>query len=508
MAEEYLQNLDIYKHDRVDDMKSFNFERNGQIDLIAEEESTEQDLLNLGVDLRPKRLLPSLTLFYGRSSNTYREEIQQFMVYCMKELKKYKEVETQREQNREMFMEAMAALNFDRDLDIQLPNMSQLQTSQILTGTGTYTNHFDQEGFANFDQPIAGGYSAKYEGPLLEELNETLRQGNMATEDLEYRDGFQMTNQQFAYDGDDIGNFEDYGEIESKMKRNPEDYITPTNIFLRAAKRLNTIENNMKMYNMKKDLKNSDFRSHTEYFGPDSIQVKKEKLPKIKRILDGKNSSAMKKVKPPSGIDFNISTETTFDSSFLESLLTVKKKSRVRMAEKEDIDLINQNHILPPEEIFSLDSFNSLFTRNIKEFNLEEELAKLDQQQNIKAEHFEVPYDNEDYDFPAGNMNFNGRPDQSQMGMEAEGGGFIGEGYGGDEGGLGTTGMNPEGISADMTGMNLFHNYFNIKEDDKILSLERKLAQNYNFKITEFKKHVDERYIQLLESTRNVSLGS
>lgn len=500
MAEDYVQNLDIYKYGRTEEMQSFNFETNGDVELVHDNPDLAPNLEELGLSLKKNRLLPSLTLFFGRNSPSYKQEIQQFMIYCLKEVRKYKEIETQRENNKEMYIETMGGLNFDNDFNITLPDMSQL--SQVVNAsTG---NIFDQEGFLGFDQPIEGQSQMKYEGPLLEELNETLRQGNPAADDLAYRDeGFDMNlgGTGVKYETVDYGNYEDYGDIESNMRRNPDDYVTPTNIFMRAARQLNSVKSNMKAYNMKRDLKLSNFSSGVEYFGPDSIQVKKEKLPKIKRIIDARNASAVKKVKPTSAVDFSIPTQDTFSDDFLAELLIDKKKSRTRNFDKDDPEDFKYLNTLPPEEIIVLDDFNSLFTRNIKEFNLEEELAL-----NAESRSPVVRPTNGDPEGAYGASDF--EADGGPEGMPVQ----MDDGYMNDGGqefedlGEGMDAEQPLPTEqSDMTGMNLFTNYFNIKEDDKILSLEKKLAQNFNFKITEFKRHVNERYVQLLENVNNVS---
>lgn len=501
MAEDYVQNLDIYKYGRIEEMQAFAFETTGDVELIEDTPETEMGLQNLGEELRRKRLLPSLTLFYGRSSAAYKKEVEQFMIYCMKEMRKYKEIETQRDQNREMFIETMGSLNFENEFNLQLPDMSQF--SQVVNMTGT--NIFDQEGYLGFDQPIDDQGHMKYEGPLLDELNETLRQGNTAAEELVHREAAFQMSEGGRYAPMDYGNYEDYGDVETSMRRNPEDYVTPTNIFMRAARQLNTVKSNMKVYNMKRDLKQTNFSSGVEYFGPDSIQVKKEKLPKIKRIIEARNASQVKKVKPASAIDFCVPKDETFADNYLAELMQEKKRSRLRNVDKEvPEDYMNAN-TLPPEEIVLLEDFNSLFTRDIKEFNLEEELAQLEAGFESRSPAVARSHGDPEGAYGTTDLEAGGGPEDMPIDVDNGYDNYGDQGY--DDAGDVNDAERPAQMElGDMTGMNLFTNYFNIKEDDRIVSLEKKLAQNFNFKITEFKKHVNERYIQLLESLNTVTI--
>lgn len=437
-----------------------------------------------------------MTLFHGRVSTTYRYDIIKTMSYIYKENKKYQMLENQQEGGNS-FMEVMADLNFDQDQDFQLPDLSQL--SQM---TPNYRNTFDQESL-NFDQPIEAEVP-RAQNSLLEELGQELNNVNPAYED-------------FGYDAPDhdfdnpikveAGGYDDYNNVEVQIRRNPEDFRTPTDIFQRAANKLRTVDSNLKMYNMKQDLKGTSYRTHSEYFGPERIAAK-ERMPRLKKILDAKNKTSKKEVVRPTSIfDFTIPEEDTFTPEYFNSLMGDKKKSRVRIVENEDVNLIDQKWVLPPEEVLALDSFNSLFTRDIKQFDIEKELA-------VKTEGGAAPAASEE----AANLH------RQSVDFEAGGGpeilGDAGD-YGADyndfgndnfDAGQGSGGnFNEEGRRksgpADMTGMNLLNNYFNIKEDDKILSLERKLAQNSNFKITDFKKHINEKYIDILDKLRKVSIS-
>lgn len=71
-------------------------------------------------------------------------------------------------------------------------------------------------------------------------------------------------------------------------RRNPDDFITPTSIFARAAKHLTSIEQSLKQYNMKSDLRFTGFKSNTEVFGPTRVKLVKERAPRARKIIDVK----------------------------------------------------------------------------------------------------------------------------------------------------------------------------------------------------------------------------
>lgn len=502
IGNEYLQNIDIFKFNRTEEMDSFGFSQNGDLDFTKDEIFSEEVLTEIGTEMRKKRLLPSLTLFYGRSSSTYRQEIMRFLSYLYKERKRYQQIETQRDNGgQDIFMEVMADLNFEMDQDIQLPDLSQF--SQVQASFG---NIYAQESNLSFDQPIDTEIPRRQDSYLLQDIREDLLSANPVMEDFELPGG-----------GNDFGSvqvkyepnydYEDYGNVEVNMQRNPEDFRTPTNLFQRAANRIKLVESNLKVYNMKKDLKQSEFRSNSEYFGPDSIAAK-ERMPRLKKIVDVKNNTARKEkvAKPSSNFDFTKDEDETFDEDFIKSIMGDRKRSRVRIAENDSLQAIEQKYIHPPEEIFTIESFNSLFTRNIKDFDLEKEMV-------TKDDHYDG------FDGAAQSAYGDQKP-RSSMDYEAGGGpenlddyaldpGYAPAGqYFDGEDQDGELGFNRrESEPADMTGMNLLNNYFNIKEDDKIMSLERKLAQTSNFKITDFKKHVNEQYIFVLDRIKKVTLA-
>lgn len=450
----------------------------------------------LGEFIKKKRLLPSLTLFYGRTSSTYRNEIIRFLSYLFKESKKYQQIESQRDNGgHDVFMEVMADLNLDMDHDVQLPDLSQL--SQVQQSFG---NFYDREANLTFDQAIDTEIPRRQENYILNELRDELMQTNPAMEDYDYpgSNSFAMAD---AIKIEPGNTFEDYGNVELNMQRNPEDFRTPIDPFQRAARKLQSVETNLRMYNMKQDLKQTFMKTNSEYFGPDSIAAK-ERMPRLKKILDLKQGTAKKeKPKITSAFDFSIAEEETFDAEFFKSIMGDKKKSRVRIVENENIDEIEQRCVLPQEEVYSIDDFNSLFTRNIKEFDLEKEMALKIEIESEKGTGDDA-YRRPSVDFEAG-----GGPEQFDQGYGNNDMGFGGD-YFDQEGQGGKFQDRPRGSGpADMTGMNLLNNYFNVKEDDKILSLERKLAQTSNFKITDFKKHVNEKYILILEKLKRVNLA-
>jgi hypothetical protein len=440
-------------------MPCYGFDRAGDKVFLENTQDLHADLEDMGEAIRKGRLLPSLTLFLVKNSEEYRKEYDKFMAYSAREIHRIGEATSQADFSTDTFFDVIGSIHND-----PLPTR--------------------EEDLASYNIP-------RPEVPLLKELNDTLLNMPRPADDFSLR-----SQEPVRYEP----NYEDYGGIDSNLDPQPI-YLTPTNIFARAAQKLNSLERNMKQYNMKDDLKISSFKSNSEYFGPDTIQSAKERLPKLKKILAVKNekSASNKRTQQDSHPKLDLSvpiSKVLGEESILRQIKgldgedkLVQKKSRLKpQANDTSLENIDHKFVLPLEYAIGLSDFNCLFTRDLRDFNLQVQMPVIDKLEHDPGQNQEMPHPvmhdedcgiDDELPQPGDHMNFDNGGDYSQAPMD-------------DESNIPL----PEG---DLTGLNLLTNYLNIKPDENLLTLEKKLAQNHSFKITEFKKYITEKYISKLQ---------
>lgn len=528
IGQEKVQKLDIFKYNREIDMESYNFQNsNGSTMLLEDTQEFLDDLDTLDQKSRKARLLPQLTKFCVEHSEQCRKDFRMFMIYSAKEMQKYREG-GDADPSKEKFFDIMGRLDYEQDKDVMVPDMSQY--SQAF-GYRQRTSQFESTDFGfGFDQPIGrmdsengfGNQSVGDARPLMQEINEVLRNVPTVVEDFDLRSNTQMG----------FGDYNDYGGVEAMRSRNPDDYMTPNldNVFERAAKKLASVEQSMKTYNMRTDLRRQEaqFKSANELFGPSNISAQREKIAK-RRIIgprdggDISTAAQQRKQRPVAAIDFSIDpTEYPPNAtSIIEQMLgqenaRLQKRSKPRNFYTDLIvdDLvahiagIEQKYTLPPEIEISGSTFNSLFTRDLQDFDLKVQMNEL--LERDKKEEMHLMRENGEYDGigsptkafhdedPAladpDTQNFGG------MNIEQQGYDFdnmnMGEGMQFDD-----PNMQPQQmfeVEGDLVGMNLLKNYMNFQQEAAISNLEKKLSQTYNFKISTFKNHVQSRYLNFL----------
>lgn len=526
IGQEKVQKLDIFKYNREIDMESYNFQNsNGSVMLLEDTQEFLDDLETLDQKSRKARLLPQLTKFCVEHSEQCRKDFQMFLIYSSKELQKYRESGVP-DPSKEKFFDVMGRLDYEQDKDVIVPDMTQ--HSQAF-GYRQRSSQFETTDFGfGFDQPIGqldsdNGFPRQSVGearPLMQEINEVLRNVPAVVDDLDIRSNTQMG----------FTDYNDFGGVEAMRSRNPDDYMTPNleNVFERAAKKLASIEQSMKTYNMRTDLRRQEtqFKSANELFGPSNISAQKEKLAKVRRIIGPRdqteNSSVaqQRRQRPLAAIDFSIDpTENPPNASSIIEQMLAQENARLQKRSKprnfytdlvvDDLQgkvaAIEQKFFLPPEIEISVSTFNSLFTRDLQDFDLKLQMNEL--LERDKKEEMHLLKDDALYEGPGSQAKaFHdedpafGDPDAQNFGaMNLEQPGFdfdnMGDGMEFEDPNMPQQMFEVEG---DLVGMNLLKNYMNFQPEAAISNLEKKLSQTYNFKISTFKAHVQTRYLNQL----------
>jgi hypothetical protein len=529
IGEEKLQKLDIFKYNREMDMEGFKFlNSQGSIRLFEDTQDFLEDLNTLNDKSRKARLLPQLTKFCTEHSEDCRKDFTKFMIYSAKEFQKYRDGRDS-DPSKERFFDIIGGLNYEQDQDVQVPDMSQFTQA---FGNRRRTSLYDQMEQMEFDQPIGrlnseNGFGTQSGGdarPLMQEINDVLRNAPPVIDDFDMRSNTAMHQ---------LNEYHDYGGIESLKSRNPEDYLTPNleNVLERAAKKLASVEQSMKSYNMRTELRRQEthFKTAYEIFGPSNISANKEKLAKVKRIIgprdggDLSQSAQPRRVRAVASVDFTIdplqhppNAGAIIDQMLaLENNRTQKKSKQKNFLQEEfspnlhaQVLAIEQKFQLPPEIEISGSTFNSLFTRDLQEFDLKaqmNELLERDRKEEarllrdvnadrMQEEHYSSPKAFHDED-PA-------LADPSSQvfgGMNLEEPEYIFE-YAADAQNFQDGQIRPPifEVQGDLVGMNLLKNYMNFQQEEAISNLEKKLSQTYNFKISTFKSHVQNKYLSVL----------
>ena len=527
IGEDKIQKLDIFKYNREIDMESYRFQnREGSVMLLEDTQEFLEDLNTLNEKSRKARLLPQLTKFCTEHSEKCRKDFGKFMIYSAKEFQKYRDGGAA-DPSKEKFFDIIGGLNYEQDFDMQIPDVTQYTQG---FGQKQRNSQYERDDFG-FDQPIGrfdsdtnfGTQVISESRPLMQEINDVLRNIPAVLDDFDMR----------SNTGAGMQDYNDFGGFEAIRSRNPDDYMTPNldNVFERAAKKLASVEQSMKSYNMRTELRRPDthLRSASELFGPSNLSLNREKLARIKRIIgpkennDNSQSAQPRKQKAALTVDFNLDPldQVPNAASVIERMLAqenarMPKRSKARnlLTDVTNETLhtrvlaIEQKFQLPPEIEISGSTFNSLFTRDLQEFDLKAQMNQLlerDRKEEIhllrdgndpeqegvmysppRAFHDEDPLLADPASQVYGGMNLE-QPDFDFAG------GADGTQYDDPD-------MRPQvfEVQGDLVGMNLIKNYMNFQQEAAISNLEKKLSQTYNFKISTFKSHVQNKYLSFL----------
>jgi len=460
--------MDFYKHERIGDLECFNFDSDGQTMLIEDSEELAGIIKDISNNIKSKPLLPSLTAF------------------CLKNSKPFKSD----------FIRLRNTIGMDHPLmrrmqAIHLESEGNIVTSQL----PIFYDLVDQvEDQVRLDQPIEIT-SQRSDPVILRELNNTLDNHAYADNSMNY-----------AADASNAGylpNFDDYGGIDSHFEKNPQDFATPTNIFHRAQDAIFTMEVNLKQFNMRKDFTVQTGKSGSEYFGPDRIasSLDHTRTARIRRNTNDNKKNLRTKSpiknegKPKDKIDWEVPMEETFKDSFTADFTSnpKSKASKTQVYDEEDLRKVEARFIKPPEFFISNLAFQSIFTRDINEYNLKTELANstarrsMQNQSSHPAADESMMPENHFNNFDNGDM-----PDYSptvklEQNLSLK--------------------VKIEDAREDEEGR-LVKDLLNYNQtDENINNLEQKLRQQHNFKITEFKSYVLKKYISKLQSTSHSSLS-
>ena len=496
--------MDFYKHERSEDIQCFRFETEGEFELINGLSETSEIMHEISANIRNKRLIPGLTNFCVTNSKSFKQEFIRFRNNMVREYSKYKDNDTvARDTAKELMLRRMTEI--DLEMDYSSAGMEGI--------TQTLIPIEEMDDVVRYDQPIEEA-SLKYEPQILKELNQSLLNMNPAMEDYSQTQVYEPVPTSYQ------PNFDDYGGVDIEFQRDPLNYMTPTNILTRAQQRLDTIENSYKQYNLKTDIKLSSFKAHSEVYGPDSIVSGKIKSIRARKIIRSegnnpqqqRNKSQNKNIEKER-IDFDIPIEETFKESFMKEVWTpplkMKSSKSSKIFTKEDFDKMEFKFLKPYECLVSPEEFQSLFTRNVKDYNLKEELQRDAIKKEAIPSHFnpELATDTmmegrEDYQNQFGGFGMDDDNYGGGMDMELYNGSLM-RGSAGDSTYLKTEMFGENGE------INIVANYLDYNAtDDNIGLLEKKLRQQHNFKITEFKKYMMNKYISKIGSLNDSSISS
>ena len=460
----------------------------------------------IGDKMKKMRFCPDLTDFYVKSSESYKEEFMKTIRYEYKKVQKYDAKTTQNDYSKEFFIEMISNLNHDHEHGMDLPNfeqISQLSSSKNNKSFRGYENDDDHVRFQELNN--SGGGSSKKMEPILEEIHDVLRNIPKVLED--YDMGSQSARMEMNEMSAGSYNFNDFGGLDEMMERRPEDFVTPSNIFEKAAQKLDMIDKSLRQYNMKRDLKITEMRSNTEVFGPDRLQTVREKLLKRYKIVGDKVAPSKKRENKGTGveIDFSLSTDEVFRDDFMPELKEKMKRSR-KLPNLESITINEQKFVLPLEFELKLTFFNSLFTRGVRDYDLDEILPE---QVKVEAGDPAAEVRNQ--------SGFDGFTQANNIGLADD----LGDQMPGDNfeqhfdpadfqaGGRRGSGeeFNPQQPLGDLEGVNLLNNYLNYKPNENLAHLEKKLTQNFNFEITDFKDYLLRNYILQIHPNKPSQVG-
>lgn len=449
--------MDFYKHERTGDLECFEFAADGRSMLVRDAEEVTRLIKDISTNIKAKPLLPSLTAF------------------CLKNSKPFKGD----------FIRLRNTLGMDHPLtrrmhSLQLDPDGNFVTSQL----PVFFDLVDQvEDQVRLDQPI-DLTSQRSDPIILRELNNTL--DNFAYADNSAHEAPDFGNASYQH------NFDDYGGVDSHFDKNPLDFATPTNIFHRAQDAVTALEENLKQFNMRKDFTVQTGKSGSEYYGPDRIasSLDHTRTGRIRRNTSENRKQAKTKSplradgKPRDKIDWDVPMEETFKDSYTADFMNnpKSKASKPQVYQEEDLDKIEARFLKPPEYFVTNLAFQSIFTRDINEYNLKLELANMAARRSAQNPRSDPPAEE---DYPPGDPfpQFDGGMPDFSPPVKLE--------HSAD--------LRVKIEDAQDEEGRLVNDLLNYNQtDENIFNLEQKLRQQHNFKITEFKSYVLKKYISKL----------